>query len=199
MGQTQGQRIGYARVSSTDQNLARQIDALGDVDKLFTDEVSGTSRTKRDGLTAMLDYVRDGDVVLVASMDRLARSVRDLIDLVEEITHKGAALSFLKEGQTYRPDSTDPMAKLMLSMLGAIAEFERELIHERQAEGIAAAKKRGVYARRRPQFTPEQVGKIKALADMGVPKTKIAAEIGISRAAVYRVLDGTYSSSKEDG
>lgn len=102
-----GQRIGYARVSAPDQSLDRQIDALGGVDRLFTDEASGSTRD-RAGLRALIDYVRDGDTVVVTSMDRLARSVRDLRDLVDRLTAAGATVTFLREAQTYRPGGADP-------------------------------------------------------------------------------------------
>lgn len=169
-----GQRIGYARVSAPDQSLDRQIDALGGVDRLFTDEASGSTRD-RAGLRALIDYVRDGDTVMVTSMDRLARSVRDLRDLVD------------------RPGGADPTSDLLLGVLGAVAEFERAIIRERQAEGIAAARRRGVYARRRPRISAATAADIRRLDAEGVPKTLIAARTGLSRAAVYRVLDGTYT------
>lgn len=192
MDTLRGQRIGYARVSTVDQNLDRQISALGDIDRLFTDEASGSSRA-RPGLDAALDYLRDGDELIVSSMDRLARSVRDLHDLVDELTGRGVTVAFLREAQTYRPGAADPMGRLMLSMLGAVAEFERAIIHERQAEGIAAARRRGVYARRRPTVTAELVEEVHRLVDQDVPKAVVARRLGLSRAAVYRVLDGTYT------
>ena len=187
-----GQRIGYARVSAPDQSLDRQIDALGGVDRLFTDEASGSTRD-RAGLRALIDYVRDGDTVTVTSMDRLARSVRDLRDLVDRLTAAGATVTFLREAQTYRPGGADPTSDLLLGVLGAVAEFERAIIRERQAEGIAAARRRGVYARRRPRISAATAADIRRLDAEGVPKTLIAARTGLSRAAVYRVLDGTYT------
>ena len=152
-----GQTVGYARVSTTDQSLDRQVDALGDVDRLFTDQVTGSTRAGRDGLTRLIAYIRDGDTVRVTSMDRLARSVRDLRDVVDELTARGATVEFMHEGQIYRPGGADPMSDLMLNVLGAVAEFERALIRERQAEGIAAARKRGVYKGRRRALSDDDV------------------------------------------
>ena len=125
-----GQRVGYARVSTTDQRLDRQVEALGQVDRLFTDEASGSSRA-RPGLEAALGYVRDGDELVVTSMDRLARSVRDLVDIVEELTGRGVTVIFLREAQTYRPGRNDPTSDLMLGLLGAVAQFERAIIRDR--------------------------------------------------------------------
>lgn len=159
-----GQRIGYARVSAPDQSLDRQIDALGGVDRLFTDEASGSTRD-RAGLR----------------------------DLVDRLTAAGASVTFLREAQTYRPGGADPTSDLLLGVLGAVAEFERAIIRERQAEGIAAARRRGVYARRRPRISAATAADIRRLDAEGVPKTLIAARTGLSRAAVYRVLDGTYT------
>lgn len=190
-----GQRLGYVRVSSLDQNLDRQITLLGEVDRLFRDEVSGASRTARSGLAQLMDYARAGDEVVVVSMDRLARSVQDLLAIVEELTAKGATVAFLHEAQTYRPGHSDPMSELMLGILGSVAQFERALIRERQAEGIAAAKARGVYSRRRPVVTTGVVAEVMRLNKEGVPKTTIATRVGLSRAAVYRVLDGTYQAT----
>ena len=136
-----GHRVGYARVSTVDQHLDRQVQALGDLDRLFTDEASGSSRA-RPGLEAALGYLRVGDELVVTSMDRLARSVRDLADLVDELTSRGVSVVFLREAQTYRAGAGDPMSRLLLGVLGAVAEFEQAIIRERQAEGIASAKAR---------------------------------------------------------
>ena len=140
-----GQKVGYARVSSKDQNLERQTAALKKEKcfRIFEDTVSGSS-TNRPGLDGTLNYVRPGDQLVVMSMDRLARSLIDLHRLVDELTSQDISVKFLKEGQTYSLNST-PIAKLMLGLLGSVAEFERSIIRERQAEGIARAKARGVY------------------------------------------------------
>lgn len=121
------QAVGYVRVSSDDQNFARQIEAIGDVDRIFSDKVSGGSRDSRVALDECIKYIRDGDVVRVASMDRLARSLRDMRDIIDEVVAKGATVHFVKEGQTYSPDTKDALSQLMLHMLAAFAEFERAL------------------------------------------------------------------------
>lgn len=137
-----GQRIGYIRVSSTDQNPDRQLEGV-ETDKLFIDHASGKD-TQRPQLEAMLAYAREGDVVVVHSMDRLARNLDDLRRLVQQLTRRGISVTFLKESLTFT-GSDSPMAQLLLSVMGAFAEFEQALIRERQKEGIALAKKNGVY------------------------------------------------------
>ncbi|WP_159626736.1 recombinase family protein [Actinomyces sp. zg296] len=183
-----GQRVGYARVSTTDQRLDRQVAALGQVDRLFTDEASGSSR-RRPGLQAALAYVRDGDELVVSSMDRLARSVRDLADLVDELTGRGVSVSFLREGQVYRDGDADPMSRLLLGVLGAVAEFERAIIRERQAEGIAAAKARGAYTGRTRSLTDADVERARARLAAGVPKAVIARDLGVHRSTLHRALN----------
>src|SRR5699024_7115 len=148
-----GQKVGYARVSSKDQNLERQTAALQKEKcfRIFTDTVSGSS-TDRPGLDGALNYVRPGDQLVVTSMDRLARSLIDLHCLVDDLTARDISVKFLKEGQTYSLNST-PIAKLMLGLLGSVAEFERSIIRERRAEGIARAKARGGYEGRAKVLT----------------------------------------------
>ena len=136
-----GQRIGYVRVSSFDQNPERQLEQVP-VDKLFTDKASGKD-TRRPELERLLAFVREGDTVVVHSMDRLARNLDDLRRLVQSLTHRGVRIEFVKEHLTFTGEDS-PMANLMLSVMGAFAEFERALIRERQREGIALAKQRGV-------------------------------------------------------
>nr|AGC70485.1 putative resolvase TnpR [Pseudomonas migulae] len=138
----QGQRIGYIRVSSFDQNPERQLEQT-EVSKVFTDKASGKD-TQRPQLEALLSFVREGDTVVVHSMDRLARNLDDLRRLVQKLTQRGVRIEFLKEGLVFTGEDS-PMANLMLSVMGAFAEFERALIRERQREGIALAKQRGAY------------------------------------------------------
>lgn len=180
-----GKRIGYIRVSSVDQNDARQLDGV-DLDKTFTDKASGKD-TLRPQLQAMLEYVREGDHLYVHSMDRLSRSLRDLQDVVQGLTDKGVAVSFVKEGMTFTGND-DPMATLMLQLLGAVGQFERALIKERQREGIAIAKAEGVYKGRKPALDAEAAASLRDMAARGIPKTDIAATLGISRASVYEYL-----------
>lgn len=138
-------RVGYVRVSTLDQRTDRQLDGL-QLDRIFEDKVSGKNMRDRPQLEEMLKYVREGDVVYVHSMDRLARNLEDLLGLVRRLTEKGVTLIFLKEKLSFDPLQTaSPMSRLILGVMGAVAEFERELIHERQREGIALAKARGAY------------------------------------------------------
>ena len=184
-----GQKIGYARVSSKDQNLDRQTAALKKekVFRIFTDTVSGSS-TQRPGLDGALNYLRAGDQRIVVSMDRLARSLIDLHRLVDELTERGVSVKFLKEGQTYSLDSS-PVAKLMLGLLGSVAEFERAIIRERQAEGIAKAKARGVYKGRAKVLSEEQVAQARTWVGEGIPKAEAARRLGIGRTTLYKYLN----------
>jgi DNA invertase Pin-like site-specific DNA recombinase len=178
-------RVGYIRVSTVDQNTIRQLDGI-EVERTFTDKASGkdTARPKLDELIA---YVRDGDTVVVHSMDRLARNLDDLRQLVRTLTGKGVRVEFVKESLAFtREDS--PMANLLLSVLGAFAEFERALILERQREGIAAAKARGAYTGRKPALTDEQADQLRERAAAGERKSVLAKEFGISRETVYSYL-----------
>ncbi|MGP5620484.1 recombinase family protein [Corynebacterium casei] len=183
-----GQKIGYARVSSKDQNLERQTAALKKEKcfRIFTDTVSGSS-TDRPGLDGALDYARPGDQLVVTSMDRLARSLIDLHRLVDELTARDVSVKFLKEGQTYSLNST-PIAKLMLGLLGSVAEFERSIIRERQAEGIARAKARGVYKGRAKALTDEQLAHAREWVIAGIPKAEVARRLGIGRTTLYSYL-----------
>jgi len=180
-----GKKIGYIRVSTTDQNHERQLDGL-ELDKYFTDKASGKD-TNRPQLTAMLDYVRDGDIIYVHSMDRLARNLDDLRRLVNQLTEQKIRIEFLKEGLSFDGDDT-PISKLLLSVMGAFAEFERALIKERQMEGIALAKKKGLYKGRKPSLSNEQVAEIKLRLDNGDKKSQIARDFGISRETLYQYI-----------
>ncbi|AVB20371.1 Resolvase [Pseudomonas syringae pv. antirrhini] len=181
----QGHRIGYVRVSSYDQNPERQLEQT-EVSKLFTDKASGKD-TQRPQLEAMLGFVREGDTVVVHSMDRLARNLDDLRLLVQRLTKRGVRIEFLKEGLVFTGDDS-PMANLMLSVMGAFAEFERALIRERQREGIALAKQRGAYRGRRKALSVEQAVAVRARAAAGEPKVQLAREFGISRETLYQYL-----------
>jgi len=152
-GRIGGQRVGYTRVSSLDQNTGRQLDGVA-LDRTITDNASGRS-TARPQLEAMLAFVRDDDIVLVHSMDRLARNLDDLRALVRTLSVRGVRVQFLKEQLTFTGDDT-AMATLLLSVMGAFAEFERSLIRERQREGIALARKRGAYRAGRGHWTPSR-------------------------------------------
>jgi DNA invertase Pin-like site-specific DNA recombinase len=179
-------RIGYVRVSSVDQNTERQLDGVA-LDKTFTDKASGKS-TDRPQLAAALDYVRDGDVLIVHSMDRLARNTEDLLRIVRELTAKQVSVEFVKERLTFNGQSDDPMAHLMMTMLGGFAQFERSLIRERQREGIAIAKEKGVYKGRKPSLTADKIEVLKARAAAGEKKAVLAREFGISRETLYQYI-----------
>ncbi|MBP2083511.1 MULTISPECIES: recombinase family protein [Pseudomonas] len=174
--------IGYIRVSSTDQNTARQLDGVK-LDEVFTDKVSGGT-VQRPQLAALRRSLRAGDTLHVHSIDRLARSLSDLLALVEEFRTKGVVLRFHKENLTFTGQA-DPMQDLMLSMMGAVAQFERAIIRERQAEGIAKAKANGVYVRRAED---KSNAKILELRDAGISIRDIAANLGIGVSTVQRVL-----------
>ena len=186
-----GQVVAYARVSSVGQRLDRQLAAIGDVDRVFTDQVSGGSQAARQGLADMLGHVRDGDTIRVASMDRLARSLVDLAQLVDDLVRRGVRVEFSKEQLTFSPAATaDPFATFALHMLGAVAQLERSLIRERQREGIDLAKARGVYDGRRKRLTAEQIAQARHRIATGVPKAKIARELECGRTALYDALAG---------
>jgi DNA invertase Pin-like site-specific DNA recombinase len=180
-----GQRIGYVRVSTLDQNTERQLDGVK-LDKVFTDKASGKD-TKRPQLTAALDYTREGDTLIVHSLDRLARNVEDLRRIVRELNEREVSVEFVKNRLTFS-GGADPTARLMLTMLGAFAEFERELILERQREGIAIAKAKGVYKGRKKALGPEDANELVAQAHAGIPKADLARAYGISRETVYQYL-----------
>ena len=184
----QGHRIGYIRVSSFDQNPERQMEQV-EVSKVFTDKASGKD-TERPALEELLAFVREGDTVVVHSMDRLARNLDDLRRLVQQLTKRGVRIEFVKECLTFTGEDS-PMANLLLSVMGAFAEFERALIRERQREGIALAKQRGAYRGRKKSLSPEQVLELQQRASNGEQKAKLAREYGISRETLYQYLKTT--------
>lgn len=181
----QGKRIGYIRVSSFDQNPERQLEQV-QVDKVFTDKASGKD-VIRPELDALLSFIREGDTVIVHSMDRLARNLDDLRRLVQQLTGRGVCVMFIKENLTFTGEDS-PMANLMLSVMGAFAEFERALIRERQLEGIALAKQRGAYRGRKKLLSADQVATLRQRVAAGEQKAQIARDIGISRETLYQYL-----------
>jgi DNA invertase Pin-like site-specific DNA recombinase len=180
-----GQRIGYVRVSSYDQNPDRQLEHLN-ADRVFTDRASGKD-TERPQLQALLEYAREGDMIVVHSMDRLARNVDDLRRIVLTQTRRGVCMQFIKENLLFTGEES-PMANLMLSVLGAVAQFERDLIKERQREGIALAKQRGAYTGRKKALPAERVAELRSRASSGEKKAGLAREFGISRETLYQYL-----------
>lgn len=178
--------MGYVRVSSVQQNEARQVEALDGVARLFTDKMSGKS-TDRPALNELLAYVREGDTVRVASLDRLARNMRDMLALVESLTDRGVTVVFIKENLTFNGHD-NAMSKMLLGIFASIAEWERATIRERQAEGIAIAKANGVYKGRKPVLTVEQVEQARQRVTHGVAKAKVARDLGVSRQTLYTAL-----------
>jgi len=180
----EGQRVGYVRVSTEDQNAHRQLDGVA-IERTFTDHASGAT-ADRPELEELLAFVRAGDTVIVHSMDRLARNLGDLRRIVELLTARGVRVEFVKEHLAFTGDDA-PMATLMLSVMGAVAEFERALIRERQREGIAVAKRQGVYRGRRLALSPGQIEELRESV-RHESKSAIARRLGISRQSVYRYL-----------
>lgn len=184
----QSQRIGYVRVSNFNQNPERQLEQV-EVDRMFADTASGKD-TLRPELDALLAFVKEGDTVVVHSMDRLARNLDDLRRLVQKLTKRGVRIEFVRENLTFTGEDS-PTANLMLSVMGAFAEFERALIRERQREGIALAKERGAYRGRKKSLNVEQVAELKRCVAAGEQKTKLAREFGISRETLYQYVRET--------
>jgi DNA invertase Pin-like site-specific DNA recombinase len=183
MGYVQGHIYGYARVSTTDQDLALQMEALtaAGCDVIRSEKISGSSTTGRQELRTLLDFLRPGDTLTVTRIDRLARSIGDLQDIVRELKAKGATLK-----ATEQPiDTSTAAGKAFLDMLGVFAEFETNLRRERQLEGIAKAKMRGVYKGRPPSIDAE---KVRAMRSDGMKPIEIARRLKIARASVYRAL-----------
>jgi len=176
--------IGYARVSSVGQSLDIQETQLAEAgcEKVFSEKVTGTTTKGRDALAAALDYVREGDVLVVTRMDRLARSLVDLRNVVDRLNAKGVGFRALQQGAI---DTTRSDGRLMLNILASFAEFETDIRKERQLEGIAKAKAAKVYTGRKPSVPVE---KVRQLANEGVGPTDIAKRLGIGRASVYRAL-----------
>lgn len=176
--------IGYIRVSTEDQNTARQLDGI-DIDRVFIDKISGKN-TDRPELQKCLDYIREGDTLTCHSMDRLARNLDDLRKIVKTLTQSGIEVRFIKENLSFTGEDS-PMSNLLLSVMGAFAEFERNMIRERQLEGIAIAKTKGIYKGRQPSLTSTQIEEIRAMLDHGVAKSVIARKFHVSRQTIYNL------------
>lgn len=181
--------IGYARVSTTDQVAGleaqhRDLLATGCTEKIFAEQVS--SVMQRDELAAALDYVRGGDTLVVTRLDRLARSTADLLEIISTLEHKGVALRILDFGGQ-AVDTQSPSGRLIVTMFGAVAQFERELLLQRQREGIQKAKAEGKYKGRAPTAR-RQAPQVHELREAGLGASDIAARLGMSRSSVYRIL-----------
>jgi DNA invertase Pin-like site-specific DNA recombinase len=181
---SKSQHLGYVRVSSVSQNTERQLDGL-ELERIFEDKVSGKNMN-RPQLQELLRYARHGDTVYVHSLDRLGRNLDDLRSLVNQLTDKGVTVTFVKENLTFTSDKSNPLQELMFNIMASFAQFERELIRERQREGIAIAKANGVYRGRKREMTPERVSEINERIAAGEPKARVAKDMGISRDTLYR-------------
>lgn len=181
------QNVGYKRISSVDQNTARQLDGI-ELDRIFEDKVSGKNITDRLGLAECIKYVRAGDVLHVHSMDRLARNLKDLLSLVEQLNGDGVTVQFHKENLKFEPDNSNPFNLMMLSVIGACAEFERNMIKERQREGIKIAKQAGVKFGVDKKLDDAQIKAIKSQIEAGASVTTIAKQYDVSRQTIYRMI-----------
>ena len=175
--------IGYARVSSTDQNLESQLELLSHCDEIFSEKESG-AKNDRPELVRLINYIRKGDTVECVRMDRLARDTRHLLKLVDDFKAKGVTLKV----QNISLDTGTATGRLMLTMLGAIGEFERNLLKERQKDGIRHAKEKGVYTGRKPTAKAKRSEVMAMVAD-GVKKAEISRRLGIGVASVYRIIN----------
>lgn len=185
MANGNGHNVGYVRVSSFGQKLDRQLDGV-ELDKVFTEKASAKD-AKRPSLQECIQYLREGDTLHVHSIDRLARNLIDLQTIIQELNNKGVSVQFHKENLVFTGDE-NPMSKLMLQMMGAFAEFERNLIKERQAEGIRAAQKKGVRFGRQKVLNDNQITEIKERIAAGETKKALAQEYGISRQTLYTAI-----------
>jgi DNA invertase Pin-like site-specific DNA recombinase len=177
-----GAIVGYVRVSTVDQNTERQLDGI-ELDEVFTDHASGKD-TNRPQLALALKFLRKGDTLVVHSMDRLSRSVVDMLGTVKDLTGRGVQVRFVKENLTFG-DTANPCDELMMTIMAGVAQFERAMMLERQREGIAIAKAKGVYKGRKPALDAAQVAEVAGRLAEGESATKLAAEFGVSRATVY--------------
>ena len=181
-----GRVFGYARVSSKDQNLERQREALAGVDVLVEEQVSGKSVADREKLRTLMAFAQAGDTIRVKSIDRLARDTRDLLRIVDELAAKGVAIEFLDSPML---NVSTKEGRAMLTVFAAFAELEREAIRERQAEGIALAKAAGKY-RKAPKLTAEGIAQARSRIEQGVPKARVARDLGVSRQTLHSALEG---------
>ena len=184
---TNFQKIAYKRVSSIDQSTSRQLEGMS-FDKVFEDKLSGKSKD-RPQLKALLQYVREGDHIYVHSMDRLARNLKDLLEIVKQVTDKGCSICFVSQSLEFSKKDSSPTSNLMLQILGSIYEFELQLIHERQREGIEIAKKNGKYKTGRPvKMTSDKIKICHEKRSQGIPIARIAKDLGVSTMTIYREL-----------
>ena len=188
-----GLHVGFVRVSAVDQNELRQLDGI-DLDKTFPDKASGKD-INRPQVELLLSFIREGDTLVCHSMDRLGRNLDDLRKLVLDLTGGGVHVQFMKENLILTGEDS-PMANLLLSVMGAFAQFERELIRERQREGIALAKGRGAYAGRKRSLSSVPTADLLRRVDNGASKTVLALESGVTRDTIYRYISRAQPSQR---
>jgi DNA invertase Pin-like site-specific DNA recombinase len=176
----------YIRVSSILQNTERQLPSV-ECDRIYLDKLSGKD-TQRPQFQLMMSNLRSGDVVNVHSLDRVGRNTKDILNLVEQVKEVGASIKFHKENLTFDGTSNDLYSDLLLTILSGFAQFERNIILERQREGIAIAKQNGKYKGAKRKLTDEQLNELKIDFDEGIPKTEIAKKFGITRSYVYQLV-----------
>ena len=188
-----GQRVAYRRVSTLDQSTARQLDGMT-FDREFTDKASGKD-TARPALQEALAYTREGDTLVIHSMDRLARNLADLLRIVADLTNRKVKVEFVKENLTFTGEDS-AIATLMLSIMGAVASFERSMILERQREGVALAKKAGRYKGRAPAIRAGngKAAELQNLIAEKLPVSEIARRLGVSRQTIYSQLKSRAAS-----
>lgn len=182
------QRVAYVRVSSVGQNLGRQLETVGECDRIFQETESG-ARTDRPVLRECIDYVRRGDLLVVPSIDRLGRDHQHMLEIMDELATKGVDVEFSSEGLTIRAGHDDPTSRLVMMILSAVGEADRLRIRERQAEGIALAKRSGKYKGRARRFEGDELRELRNKARDGVPVTRLARDYGVSRQTIYRYLE----------
>jgi DNA invertase Pin-like site-specific DNA recombinase len=193
MSKTTGQRLGYVRVSSVDQNVERQLDGV-ELDQTFTDKCSGKD-TVRPQLQALLRHARKGDHIIVHEMSRLARNLTDLLAMVKELTERGVVVEFVKENLKFTGEDS-AMSELLLNVMGAVAQFERAMILERQREGIRIAQAKGTYRGRKAALSVARAEELRQRLDAGnVNKARLAKEFGITRQTLYAYIERGASSS----
>lgn len=187
MSEHKGRIIGYVRLSPAGQSEAQQLDAIGKVDCLFMENSSSKRTSNREQLHEMLACVREGDLVRMKSADRLTGSTTELLSFLEQLQTKGVSVEFVDDPEL---NTNTPHWELTLAILTKAAQLERATIRERQAAGIAIAKRKGVYDRA-PKLTPEQITEARLRISQGIPKTRVARDLGVSRQTLYTALAGT--------
>jgi DNA invertase Pin-like site-specific DNA recombinase len=185
-------RIGYGRVSSYGQSLEVQLSKLADCDRIFSEKLSGRDADNREQLKLCLGYVRDGDTLVITKLDRLARSTRDLLNILQTLEEKKVRLHVIDQ----QIDTSTPAGRLLVTMLGSIAEFENDLRRERQSEGVALARSKGIKFGRKKALTEPQVQEIRKKRAEGVKIVDLMSEYALSKASVYRTLVQQEAASK---